>query len=382
MARSTFSRSDLGGVALTVVLAAVLVASSNAQDVGVTRVYYVAADEVDWNYVPTGTDLLTGDPVDATNTNMRVFGVDERITATTFKKALYREYTDSTFTELMPRPPQWEHLGLLGPVFRGEVGDTIRIVFKNNTVHPVSMHPHGVIYDKDSEGAPYSDGTNLKHDDGVPTGELHTYTWPIPERAGPGPNQPNSIVWPYHSHTHEVNDVNAGLIGAMIITREGWGDAEGRPTDVEREFVVMYGAQLEQRTNYFEENLERYTGSTATTGDDGPIGFYQFGYASINGFMFGNMPLEAMSMDEGDRVRWYVFTSTSFDDFHIPTWHGGTVLVNNRRTDVLDVSGPLLMATADMIADNPGIWQFHCHFGEHMEDGMTTRYQVRAVGGG
>lgn len=57
------------------------------------------------------------------------------------------------------RAPAWEHLGLLGPVIRGVVGDTIRVTFKNNLKeHNVSLHPHGVWYDKESEGSPYADG--------------------------------------------------------------------------------------------------------------------------------------------------------------------------------------------------------------------------------
>lgn len=37
------------------------------------------------------------------------------------KKALYREYTDATFTNLKTRLPEDAYLGLLGPIFHGEV---------------------------------------------------------------------------------------------------------------------------------------------------------------------------------------------------------------------------------------------------------------------
>jgi len=50
---------------------------------------------------------------------------------------------------------------VLGPVIRGAVGDTIKVTFKNmlkDPEHRVSMHPHGVFYDKQSEGSPYADG--------------------------------------------------------------------------------------------------------------------------------------------------------------------------------------------------------------------------------
>ena len=73
-----------------------------------------------------------------------------------YKKTIFREYTDATFTTLKPRPAAWQHLGLLGPLVRAEVGDTIEITFRNNAKHPHSMHPHGVFYRKDSEGTLFS----------------------------------------------------------------------------------------------------------------------------------------------------------------------------------------------------------------------------------
>ena len=49
----------------------------------------------------------------------------------------------------------------MGPALRAVVGDTVRVTFRNMLPAggpPVSMHPHGVLYDKDSEGSPYADG--------------------------------------------------------------------------------------------------------------------------------------------------------------------------------------------------------------------------------
>ena len=62
-----------------------------------------------------------------------------------------------------------------GPLIRGVVGDTIRVVFRNNGDRPYSVHPHGVFYTKSSEGVPYNDGTSGgdKADDGVPPGGTH-----------------------------------------------------------------------------------------------------------------------------------------------------------------------------------------------------------------
>jgi hephaestin len=36
----------------------------------------------------------------------------------------------------------------------------------------------------------------------------------------------------------------------------------------------------------------------------------------------------------------------------------------------------MTMVTADMVADNPGVWLFHCHVNDHITAGMIARYQV------
>lgn len=58
------------------------------------------------------------------------------------------------------RGPEEEHLGLLGPIIRAEVGDQIVVHFRNKVRYPTSMHPHGVLYSKSSEGSGYKDGTS------------------------------------------------------------------------------------------------------------------------------------------------------------------------------------------------------------------------------
>jgi len=77
----------------------------------------------------------------------------------------------------MTRSADEQYLRILGPVLYGEVGDTIKIVFKNNASRPYNMHPHGVLYQKNSEGSGYNDGTSGddKADDAVPAGATHIY---------------------------------------------------------------------------------------------------------------------------------------------------------------------------------------------------------------
>ncbi|HKS06798.1 MAG TPA: multicopper oxidase domain-containing protein [Gemmatimonadaceae bacterium] len=346
------------------------------------RTYYIAADEVDWDYAPSGKNLITNGPFEGMA--KRYMEPAPGRVGRVWHKAIYREYTDSTFTTLKPRPPEWEHLGMLGPLVRGTVGDTIKILFKNNASFPASMHPHGVIYNKDSEGAPYADGTTGadKYDDGVPTGKTHLYTWPVPERAGPTSHEGKSAFWMYHSHTEEVSDFNSGLVGAMIITARGAARADGTPNDVDREFIVAFLEMDENSSPYFEQNYAKYakpfpkmpkmpvdtTFGALTRGPATESSFRE----TINGFSYGNT--KGMTMKTGERVRWYVMGTTDFE-VHAPHWHGNVVVAHNMRTDVLSVT-TMEMVTADMTPDNAGTWLFHCHVANHLRMGMEATYTV------
>lgn len=342
-----------------------------------THTYYIAADKVSWDYAPSGMDQITGEPFDSI-ARIWVESGPHRI-GKLYWKALYREYTDATFTTLKPRPPEWEHLGLLGPLLRAEVGDTIRVVFRNNVDFPASLHPHGVFYNKDSEGAPYADRTSgaAKMDDGVPPGATHTYVWPVPERAGPPEGQLSSAFWMYHSHTNEVKDVNAGLIGPMIVTARGSTREDGTPKDVDRELIVAFAEMDENRSWYLDENIQAYVGDPA--GVERECFFFEpfcrsNTFFSMNGFLFGDLP--GLTMRVGERVRWYLMATTNFE-LHAPHWHGNTVLVNNQHTDVLNLI-TMGMVVADMVPDNPGTWLFHCHVGGHLEAGMQSLYTVKS----
>jgi Multicopper oxidase len=124
---------------------------------GTVRDYFVSADEVLWDYAPTGRNEITGAPFDETAAPYVLPGAG-RIGAR-YLKCLYRGYTDAGFGSLQERSPQEAHLGFLGPVLTAEVGDTIRVVFRNTCPFPASVHPHGVFYAKADEGAPYADGS-------------------------------------------------------------------------------------------------------------------------------------------------------------------------------------------------------------------------------
>jgi hephaestin len=260
-------------------------------------------------------------------------------------------------------------------VIRAEVGDTIKVVFRNNCSFPASVHPHGVFYEKDGEGAPYNDGTTGadKDDDAVPQGGTHTYTWQVPERAGPGPDDGSSVMWMYHSHTDEVADTYAGLIGPIEVTRRGMANPDGSPSDADGEVFVLFSVMNENESPFLKTNLERFaTRPFPHDLDDDEFAESNLMH-SINGYVFGNQPM--IKVDKGERVRWYVMSMGTEVDLHTPHWHGNTVTVNGMRMDTVSLL-PASMVVADMVPDDPGIWLFHCHVNDHIRAGMLTRYQV------
>jgi hephaestin len=357
----------------------------HAASTGKTRQYYVSADEVEWDYAPHNMDHMTGKPFDK-STMIWVEKGKDRI-GQVYRKAIYREYTDATFQTQKPRTSSYEHMGILGPVIRAEVGDTIEILFRNAGTQAYGMHPHGVSYTKDSEGAPYAgmppESTGL-----VAPGHTHTYTWRVPERAGPGPDDGSSVMWLYHSHNYEPRDVNAGLIGPIVITAKGKARPDGSPKDVEREVFALFMIIDENQSPYFQHNIDTYSGDPKAinkleiiSADENGNADLTLGHGfalvnhkfTINGYIFGNNP--PIQIHKGEHVRWYLMTMGDGFNFHTPHWHGNVVMVDKHRTDILSLA-PAQFVVADMVPDNVGIWMFHCHLSDHMAGGMMTDYEV------
>jgi FtsP/CotA-like multicopper oxidase with cupredoxin domain len=376
---SRFGRSrrlkSVGLLAGLVVLLGLLAPGGEAASRGRTRTYFISADEVRWDYAPLGRNNITGRPFGEAE-NVFVQQGPDRI-GKVYVKALYREYTDASFTRRKPRPAKWQHLGLLGPVLQAEVGDTIVVHFKNQTRFSMSVHPHGVFYDKRSEGAPYNDGTSgrAKADDAVRPGGIHRYVWPVPPRSGPGPNDPSSVLWMYHSHVDESGDTNAGLVGPIIVTAKGKARRDGSPKDVDRQFVTLFTVFDENRSPYLDLNIQTFAGDPASVDPDDE-GFIESNLMhAINGYVFGNLP--GLRMRLGERVRWYPFALGTEVDLHTPHWHANTLLWNGNRVDLVETL-PASLKMLDMAPDNPGTWLYHCHVNDHIDAGMAALYTVRS----
>jgi hephaestin len=153
--------------------------------------------------------------------------------------------------------------------------------------------------------------------------------------------------------------------------------ADGSPKDVDREAIEMFEEFDENTSWFFDENIAKHATKPESVHKSTSSTFADPFYISnlretINGFSFGNGPM--LTFKKGERVRWYIMSSTNFE-IHAPHWHGNVVTSMHMRTDVLALL-PMGMIVADMVPDNPGVWLFHCHIGPHLNGGMSTRYTV------
>jgi FtsP/CotA-like multicopper oxidase with cupredoxin domain len=329
-----------------------------------TRHYYVAAEPELWDFAPAGRDEMCGrdlpPPVQA---------------ARAVPKLRYIQYTDATFAARAFAP---RHLGILGPVLRGVVGETLAVTFLNRTDQPLSMHPHGVRYDKDNEGAYYRPGPGRGA--AVAPGATYTYVWELDADSGPRPDEPSSKAWLYHSHVAGDTEINLGLAGCIVVTDPARARPDGTPADVDRELATLFLIFDESGLGAAEKEAAEYAslpgGNAAFVKSFAQVQELMEAGAryAINGRIFGN--LRGLEMNEGERVRWYVFGLGSERDFHTAHWHGARLTEDGRRrTDVIELL-PATMKVADLRADNPGTWMLHCHVAEHMTEGMFAPFTV------
>lgn len=376
-----------------VAIATLMTGQIRAEKIPTTREYWIKAEEILWNYAPSfPINEMMGKEL---NEDQLVFVGDApdhigRI----YRKAVYRSYTPE-FKEIIDganevidpqteemrivRQPdsREEHLGLLGPIIRAEIGDRVLIHFKNATRFPVSLHSNGLLYSKAHEGIPYEDGTSGKDkaDDAIPPNGSYTYIYEVPENAAPDENDLSSIVWPYYSGTDNVRDTNSGLIGAIIVYNRGSLDKNtGLPKKIDRELINIFQVIDENISLYLDENIQEFTTVPVDVDDED---FEESNLMhGINGLLYSN--LKGLNMKQGDQVRWYVLGLGTEVDIHTPHWHGNTLLESGRRFDTTEVF-PATVKVLDMVPDASGVWMYHCHVNDHLDAGMSAVYTVEPV---
>lgn len=268
-----------------------------------------------------------------------------------------------------------------GPTIVLTEGDTATITLTNNACDEnfvdggvgaaetffVGMHVHGVHYDI-SDDATY-DRVNGSETSAAKCNSSVTYQWD----AGLG----TAGTWPYHDHTFSQNEVGAedvGLFGTVIVNpasgvvnglvNSGDGTIDSmNVSDIEKEFVLwMVSSDVLGQSIFYGMEIDNQNDGKQT-----PLWVNPTLYAS-----------------DGAKVRYHVLGIG--DETHAFHLHGHRwVESQGGSADIIDVKEitPLqrhtfLVEVSDNQKSIDGTegWMYHCHFFNHMEQGMSGMMMV------
>ncbi|XP_029021145.1 coagulation factor VIII [Betta splendens] len=316
------------------------------------RRFYVAAVEIGWDYV----HLNEADPASDRRGKSN--------TAQKYIKAVYREYTDGTYSVPKPRPA-WA--GIQGPVIVARAGDRVVVHFKNLASQPYSISPVGITYWKQSEGAGYDDSTAgpEKQDDAVAPGGYYEYVWDINPHDGPTVSDPECLTYSYSSQVDAVRDVNSGLVGALLICKSSALTDEGQRRNTA--FVLLF-AVFDETKSWYGEAGERVSREKFRRSHG------RKEYHTINGYV--NSTLPGLTLCQGSNpVLWHVIGMGTAPKIHSIRFQDHTLQVLTHRKVAIEVT-PMTFSTAEMRPAATGRFLISCQLHSHRHDGMNAFFAV------
>ena len=228
-----------------------------------------------------------------------------------------------------------------GPLLEIYEGDTLEIELVNNTDQRLSIHPHGVNYDTNSDGAPFNGSFNNPR-------ETRVYTWRTRttyQRDGvylPG----SAGFWHYHDHAmggdHGTGGLLRGLYGGLIVRKRG----DLLP---DRQYTVVFNEQ------------------------------------TINNKIAPDTPM--FVANQGERVEWIcIGHGNLLHTFHLHAhrWadtrtgmlasaSDNSPILDNKNLDPGSSFGFQVIAGEGV---GPGAWMYHCHVQGHSDTGMAGIFLV------
>uniref|UniRef100_A0A672P7W1 Transmembrane 4 L6 family member 1-like n=1 Tax=Sinocyclocheilus grahami TaxID=75366 RepID=A0A672P7W1_SINGR len=308
----------------------------------ITREYFFAIKEIQWDYAPSGKNLIQNKTIEE-DEEARVFleRGEQRI-GRLYKKAVYLQYTDATYRQEIEKP-KW--LVYLGPLISAEEDDVVIVHLKNMVE---------------------------KADDSVAPGKSFTYVWTLPASHTPGKDDTNCLTRIYHSHVKAPRDIASGLIGPLIICKKGSLDVHDKTADYL--YALMFTVSDENLSWYLDENIRTYCTAPAKVNKDDE-GFQESNKMhSINGYVYGNLP--DLSMCMGNKIHWHLFGMGNEVDLHSAFFHGQILMDKRHHVDTVSLF-PATFVNVEMVADNPGQWLLSCQVNDHLEAGMQAVFEIK-----
>ncbi|XP_064227600.1 coagulation factor VIII isoform X2 [Aotus nancymaae] len=322
-----------------------------------TRHYFIAAVERLWDYgMSTSLQVLR---------NRAQSG-----SVPQFKKVVFQEFTDGSFTQPLYRGELNEHLGLLGPYIRAEVEDNIMVTFKNQASRPYSFYSSLISYEEDQRQGAEPRKSFVKPN------ETRTYFWKVQHHMAPTEDEFDCKAWAYFSDVDLEKDVHSGLIGPLLVCHaNALNPAHGRQVTVQ-EFALFFTIFDETKSWYFTENMERNCRAPCHVQTDDPTFKENYRFHAINGYIMDTLPGLVMAQDQ--RIRWYLLSMGSNENIHSIHFSGHVFTVRKKEEHKMAVYNlyPGVFETVEMLPSKAGIWRVECLIGEHLHAGMSTVFLV------
>ena len=267
--------------------------------------------------------------------------------STVYRKVLYRAYTDSTLPDARDRvPPSGPTSVSWAPSSTRSLGTPSGSCSATTDRVPSACTRTASSTRRRREGAPYNDGGRRRphRRRGVPPGStLHLRV------AGPRTRRPRTDgrqLGPLDvplARGRSPRTSTPGCSARSSSPPRNMARPDGTPRDVDREIVTAFAqvrGELELAVGLEPGGRATSSGRCGARATDPNPSETDAGYPwyvkfAINGYIHGSLPLADLTLRQGERVRWYVMSSTNDFDVHAPHWHGNDVLVGGMRTDVL-----------------------------------------------
>ncbi|XP_041653984.1 coagulation factor VIII [Cheilinus undulatus] len=329
--------------------------AGEAQQTATLKDYYVAAVEIGWDYIHPDD----GDPAPDQSFRRQSKDIPQK-----YIKAVYREYTDSTYTVPKPRPA-WT--GIQGPVITAQAGDRVVVHFKNLASQPYSISPVGISYWKQSEGASYDDSTagQEKEDDAIPPGGYYEYIWDISAKDSPTISDPECLTYSYSSQVDTVRDVNSGLIGPLLICKSSAFNEDGQRRI---QAIVLLFAVFDETKSWYGEVGERRIRDKFRRSSG------RKEYHTINGYVNSTLPGLKVCQSRS-HVFFHLIGVGTAPEIHSIQFQGHTLQVLTHRKATMEVT-PMTFITAEMRPSNVGRFLISCQINAHRHDGMNAFFMV------
>jgi len=254
-----------------------------------------------------------------------------------------------------------------GPTIRVTEGDTVRVTLTNELDQDTTVHWHGLHVPISMDGTPpFSQ---------APIGPGQTFVYEfIASHAG---------TFMYHPHVNSVEQIDNGLYGLFIIDPQ-----RSDETRCDREFTMLLSAWNLPGDETMEPSTGQHTMPSGQTMPGATMGGMSMAYNwfTINGKAFPATP--EWVVKQGDIVRMRILNISNLA--HPMHLHGHDFRVVAKDGEAI---GPALQQTMNtltvnpgetydvvFIANNPGIWVFHCHELHHTEnDGVEPGGLIQVI---